>query len=100
MYTEGGKWKHEGPAWTHWCDGFLPGMMWVFYKHLGPDNPESKFWMEQAIRYSKPLEQRKLDRDVHDLGSSSFPPIRARTHLPGTAPIREVGCKAAGPSAG
>lgn len=27
MYTVGGKWKHEGPAWTHWCDGFLPGMI-------------------------------------------------------------------------
>jgi unsaturated chondroitin disaccharide hydrolase len=68
MYTEGGKWKHEGPAWTHWCDGFLPGMMWIFYKHLGPDKAESKFWLEKAIHYSKPLEQRKMDRDVHDLG--------------------------------
>jgi unsaturated chondroitin disaccharide hydrolase len=68
MYTEDGKWQHEKPAWTHWCDGFLPGMMWIFYRHLGPDKPESKFWMEQAIRYSKPLEHRKMDRDVHDLG--------------------------------
>ena len=24
--------------------------------------------MEQAIRYTKPLEPRKQDRDVHDLG--------------------------------
>ena len=56
------------PAWTHWCDGFLPGMMWIFYKHLGPDKPESKFWLEKAIHYSKPLEERKMDRDVHDLG--------------------------------
>jgi unsaturated chondroitin disaccharide hydrolase len=68
MYTEGGKWEHEKPAWTHWCDGFLPGMMWIFYRYLGPDKPDSKFWMEQAIRYSKPLEDRKMDRDVHDLG--------------------------------
>jgi unsaturated chondroitin disaccharide hydrolase len=68
MYTEGGKWQHEKPAWTHWCDGFLPGMMWIFYRHLGPDKTESKYWMEQAIRYSKPLEHRKMDRDVHDLG--------------------------------
>jgi unsaturated chondroitin disaccharide hydrolase len=68
MYTEGGKWQHEKPAWTHWCDGFLPGMMWIFYRHLGAEMPESKFWMEQAIRYSKPLEHRKMDRDVHDLG--------------------------------
>ena len=68
MYTANGKWKHEGAAWTHWCDGFLPGMMWIFHKYLGYDKPESKWWMEQAIRYTKPLEPRKMDRDVHDLG--------------------------------
>jgi unsaturated chondroitin disaccharide hydrolase len=68
MYTEGGKWKHEGAPWTHWCDGFLPGMMWLFYRHLGPDKPDAKYWMEQAVRYTKPLEPRKTDRDVHDLG--------------------------------
>ena len=45
MYTTNGHWKHEGPAWTHWCDGFLPGMMWLFVRHLGSDNPESKYWM-------------------------------------------------------
>ena len=68
MYTEGGKWNHGGPAWTHWCDGFLPGMMWLFCRQLGPDRPEAKFWLDQAIRYSKPLESRKTDSDVHDLG--------------------------------
>ncbi|HEY7304293.1 MAG TPA: glycoside hydrolase family 88 protein [Bryobacteraceae bacterium] len=72
MYTSGGKWCHEGPAWTHWCDGFLPGMMWLFYKHLGPDKPDSRFWFEQAIRYSRPLESRKNDSDVHDLGFIFF----------------------------
>jgi hypothetical protein len=68
MYTEGGSWQHEGAAWTHWCDGFFPGMMWIFYRHLGPDKPDSRFWYEQAIRYSKPLEPRKMDAEVHDLG--------------------------------
>ncbi len=68
MYTAGGAWKHAGPVWTHWCDGFLPGMMWLFLKHMGTDKPESKYWMEQAIRYSKPLEPRKTDREVQDLG--------------------------------
>src|SRR5215218_5854165 len=28
LHTEEGKWRHDKPAWTHWCDGFLPGMMW------------------------------------------------------------------------
>ena len=70
MYTEGGQWLHEGPAWTHWCDGFLPGMMWLFCRRLGTDAPEFKYWMQQAIRYSKPLEPRKMDSEVHDLGFS------------------------------
>jgi unsaturated chondroitin disaccharide hydrolase len=26
MYTENGKWKHMGEAWTNWCEGFLGGM--------------------------------------------------------------------------
>jgi unsaturated chondroitin disaccharide hydrolase len=68
IYTDNGKWRHEGPAWTHWCDGFLPGMMWLFHGHLGPVDPEAEWWMRQAIRYTKPLEPRKFDRDVHDLG--------------------------------
>lgn len=70
MYTKDGKWKHEGPVWTHWCDGFLPGMMWLFHKRLsnGNGNGNADYWLKQAIRYSKPLEPRKLDRDVHDLG--------------------------------
>ncbi|HUQ90672.1 MAG TPA: glycoside hydrolase family 88 protein [Bryobacteraceae bacterium] len=73
IYTEDGQWKHEGPAWTHWCDGFLPGMMWIFRKHCGGvGTPEEKYWLEQAIRYTRPLEQRKLDRDVHDLGFIFF----------------------------
>lgn len=68
MYTKEGKWKHDGPAWTHWCDGFFPGMMWVFRRHCEEGSPEQKYWQEQAIRYTTPLEPRKMDRDVHDLG--------------------------------
>ncbi len=63
MYTEGGKWRHDKPAWTHWCDGFLPGMMWIFAKRTG----DSK-WLELAEQYTTPLEHRKMDRSVHDLG--------------------------------
>ena len=67
MYTMQGRWKHSGEAWTHWCDGFLPGMFWILYG-LDPDARDAAFWREQAIRYSRPLEPRKLDRTVHDLG--------------------------------
>jgi unsaturated chondroitin disaccharide hydrolase len=70
MYTQNGKWKHEGAVWTHWCDGFLPGIMWLFHKRLSSNNhsADAKYWLDQAIRYTKPLEPRKHDREVHDLG--------------------------------
>ncbi len=63
MYTEDGRWRHEKAAWTHWCDGFLPGMMWIFARRTG-----SAEWAALAERYTTPLEPRKMDRNVHDLG--------------------------------
>jgi unsaturated chondroitin disaccharide hydrolase len=63
LYTDGGKWRHEKPAWTRWCDGFLPGMMWIFHEETG-----DPAWQELAIKYSRSLESRKDDREVHDLG--------------------------------
>jgi unsaturated chondroitin disaccharide hydrolase len=61
MYTQNGRWKHGGEAWTHWCDGFLPGIMWILARR-------DTAWIEDAVRYSKRLEPRQFDRDVHDLG--------------------------------
>ena len=63
LYTDHGKWRHSKPAWTRWCDGFLPGMMWIFYQETGDQE-----WRSLAVRYSKALEERKDDREVHDLG--------------------------------
>lgn len=63
MYTRGGRWKHEGEAWTHWCDGFLPGILWLLYRHTG-----EAWYRKQAERYSRHLEPRQHDRNVHDLG--------------------------------
>src|SRR6266853_789650 len=51
LYTEGGKWRHSKPAWTHWCDGFLPGMMWIFYEQTN-----NREWRESAEAYSRALE--------------------------------------------
>lgn len=67
LYTRQGKWKHGGEKWTHWCDGFLPGMMWIFHERTG-----DTCWLDNAIRYSKPLEPRQHDRAVHDLGFIFF----------------------------
>src|SRR5436190_1847555 len=66
LYTDQGKWKHEKPAWTRWCDGFLPGMMWLFLESGLADDPS--YWRKKAEEYSQRLEERKEDRDVHDLG--------------------------------
>jgi unsaturated chondroitin disaccharide hydrolase len=66
LYTDAGKWRHDKPAWTHWCDGFLPGMMWLFLESGTADDP--KYWRAKAEHYSRQLEHRKEDRDVHDLG--------------------------------
>lgn len=63
LYTDGGRWRHSKPAWTRWCDGFLPGMMWIFHEET-----QDPFWKELAVKYSKALESRKDDREVHDLG--------------------------------
>jgi unsaturated chondroitin disaccharide hydrolase len=68
MYTAEGHWKHEGQVWTSWCDGFLPGMMWIFHKRNAAGGSADKFWLEQAVRYSTPLAPRQSDRDVHDQG--------------------------------
>jgi unsaturated chondroitin disaccharide hydrolase len=74
MYTADGKWKHEGQVWTNWCDGFLPGMMWIFHRWnlasgaAGASGTSDRFWLEQAVRYTTPLAPRQHDRDVHDLG--------------------------------
>jgi unsaturated chondroitin disaccharide hydrolase len=66
LYTDRGCWRHDKPAWTRWCDGFLPGMMWLFLESQTTDDPG--YWRAKAEEYSSALEHRKEDRDVHDLG--------------------------------
>jgi unsaturated chondroitin disaccharide hydrolase len=63
IYTVKGKWRHAGELWTDWTGGFLAGMMWQFFKRT--KNPD---WRRFAERYSKLLEHRQHDRNVHDLG--------------------------------
>ena len=63
VYTVGGKWGQEGEIFTNWCDGFLGGMMWIFYDRTG-----DPWWRQQAEHYSRLIEQRKTDTTMHDLG--------------------------------
>lgn len=68
MYTQGGRWKHGGEAWTNWCEGFLGGQLWLLYRHTG-----DAWFQTQAEHYSKLIEERKTDRAVHDLGFTFWP---------------------------
>jgi unsaturated chondroitin disaccharide hydrolase len=63
MYTVGGKFGHDRKRWTHWCDGFYPGLMFIFAEATGDDS-----WLDKAVGYTTPLEERQYDRAVHDLG--------------------------------
>jgi len=85
MYTRNGKWRHQGEAWTHWCDGFLPGMMWVFHRRTGDAQ-----WRELAERYTTPLEPRKMDRNVHDLGFIFLSTYHRWHRLTGDRPLNDV----------
>src|SRR5439155_14508171 len=63
MYTVGGKWDREGERWTHWCEGFFPGILWLLFKHT-----RDELFATAARDYTRRLEPRQHDRDVHDLG--------------------------------
>ncbi len=72
IYTEGGRWRHRGELWTDWCGGFHAGMMWLIARQTG-----DAWWRSTAEHYSRLLEPRRFDRDVHDLGF-----IFLNTYLP------------------
>ncbi len=85
MYTVGGRWGLEGETWTHWCEGFFPGILWLLHKHTG-----DSAWREPAERYSKALEPRRLDRNVHDLGFLFFSTYLRWYRLTGDVALRDV----------
>jgi unsaturated chondroitin disaccharide hydrolase len=67
MYTVAGRFGQDRKRWTHWCDGFYPGMMFIFAEATG-----ESFWLDKAVAYATPLEERQYDRAVHDLGFLFF----------------------------
>jgi unsaturated chondroitin disaccharide hydrolase len=85
MFTEGGKWKHDKESWTRWCDGFLPGMMWIFARRT-----QEIGWFERAKDYSCELEERKHDRDVHDLGFVFWSTYKRWFDLTGDSDLNDV----------
>lgn len=85
IYTQEGKWKHVGEAWTNWCEGFLGGMMWMFNRRTGED-----WWLEKAKHYSQLIENRKHDRDVHDLGFLFWSTWKRWYDLTGEEEIKDI----------
>jgi unsaturated chondroitin disaccharide hydrolase len=85
MYTVGGEWGLEGERWTHWCEGFFPGILWLLHKHTGDE-----VWRGPAERYSRMLLPRRFDRDVHDLGFLFLSTYLRWYHLTGEPELRDV----------
>jgi unsaturated chondroitin disaccharide hydrolase len=85
VYTQNGKWVHSGEAWTNWCEGFLGGMMWMFYKRSGNDT-----WRQRAEHYSHLIEERQHDRNVHDLGFLFWSTYKRWYDLSGDEELKQV----------
>jgi unsaturated chondroitin disaccharide hydrolase len=85
IYTEGGRWQHGGELWTDWCAGFHAGMMWLIAERTG-----DPWWRAQAEHYSKLLEHKQHDRDVHDLGFIFLNTYRPWYRLTGDPRLNEV----------
>ena len=85
MYTVEGRWNREAERWTPWCEGFFPGILWLLHKHTG-----TAAWRDLAERYSRPLEPRRFDRQVHDLGFLFFSTYLRWYHLTEDPSLREV----------
>jgi len=85
LYTDQGRWKHGKEAWTNWCEGFLGGQMWLFYEvGLGDD------WRARAEHYSRLVEERQYDDQVHDLGFVLCPTWKKWWELTGEDTRRQV----------
>ena len=63
VHTRDGKWYRPRELWTDWTPGFYAGQMWILHEITGRAE-----WRSSAERYSRKLENRRFDRDVHDLG--------------------------------
>jgi unsaturated chondroitin disaccharide hydrolase len=85
MYTSKGKWHHTGEAWTNWCEGFLGGQLWLLHQHTG-----EAWWREKAEHYSRLIEHRKTDRNVHDLGFLFWSTWKRWYDLEGDSRLNEV----------
>lgn len=85
VYTRAGVWNLDGESWTNWCEGFLGGQLWLLYQHTGEEK-----WRVRAEHYSRLIEPRKLDRNVHDLGFLFWSTYKRWYDLSGEPTLNEV----------
>jgi unsaturated chondroitin disaccharide hydrolase len=85
IYTTRGKWHHGGELWTDWTGGFFAGLMWRFHRRGGDAR-----WRSLAEHYSRLLEHRQHDRNVHDLGFIFLNTYRPWHELTGDERLRQV----------
>jgi unsaturated chondroitin disaccharide hydrolase len=93
LYTRAGRWSHDGPAWTNWCEGFLGGQMWIFAEIAGETTLEVgdvETWRSLAARYTDLVEERQHDDQVHDLGFVLCPTWLRRWEVTGDEAARQV----------
>ena len=85
IYTQGGRWRHGGELWTDWCAGFHAGMMWLVARRTG-----DPAWRALAEHYSRLLEHKQHDRDVHDLGFIFLSTYKPWYEATGDADVHDV----------
>jgi unsaturated chondroitin disaccharide hydrolase len=85
MYTVQGQWNREGEKWTHWCEGFFPGILWLLHKSAGVDA-----FRAPAEMLTRKLESRRFDRTVHDLGFLFFSTYYRWYRLTGDQSLRDL----------
>jgi len=85
IYTEKGRWHHAGELWTDWTGGFFAGQMWKFHAHTS-----DAAWRQRAEHYSRLLEHRQFDRNVHDLGFIFLNTYRPWYELTGEDRLRQI----------
>jgi unsaturated chondroitin disaccharide hydrolase len=85
VHTTNGRWKHGGESWTDWCAGFHAGMMWKIAERTA-----DSWWRKTAEEYSRLLERRQHDREVHDLGFIFLNTFLPWYRLTGAEYLRQV----------
>jgi unsaturated chondroitin disaccharide hydrolase len=85
MYTVNGEWALGAESWTNWCEGFLGGQLWLLHQHTGDG-----IWRTLAEHYSRLIEPRKSDREVHDLGFLFWSTYKRWFDLDGDPSLKEI----------